>query len=61
MSIIKNSNIYYSITMVTAVDLNSQVFWRMPFVSLCEQQQLVEFFVIQIEPTSVVNNKVWIM
>lgn len=41
-----------------AVDLTSQVFWRVPFVSLCEQRQLVEFFVVQIEPTSVVNNKV---
>ena len=41
-----------------AVELTSQVFWRMPFVSLCEQQQLVEFFVVQIEPTSIVNNKV---
>lgn len=39
------------------VELSSQVYWRMPFISLCEQRQLVEFFVVQIEPTSIMNNK----
>jgi len=38
------------VNLALAVDLTSQVFWRNPFVSLCEQRQLIEYFVLQIEP-----------
>jgi len=34
---------------VTVAELNSTVFWRCPFASLCNPKQLVEYIVMDIE------------
>lgn len=55
----KVSNMIHFIDPFTlqSADLSAQVYWRSPFYSLANVTQLVEFIVLDVEPTGDVKNK----
>lgn len=47
-------------TTLQTCDISAQVFWRQPFDSLAEMSQLVEFIVLDVEPTGQSRGK-WVL
>jgi nonsense-mediated mRNA decay protein 3 len=54
---VSNTIQFLDVTTLKTGDLSPSVFWKKPFPSLAEASQLIEFIVLDVEPTGVVKGK----